>query len=162
MSNAVAPKENKTELKQSEEKPFFYSVQQEMNRLFDEFRRDFGMRSNWLEPISEFHAKLDVKDMEDKIEVTAELPGVDAKDVHITINKGNLVLKGEKKSEKEESHKNYYKMERSYGSFCRVIPLPSEVQDDKVEATFKNGILKVTLPKDKEACKGEKRIEIKG
>lgn len=162
MSNAIAPKENKTELKQVEEKPFFYSFQQEMNRLFDEFRRDFGMRQNSLEPFSEFYAKIDVKVSEKKVEVTAELPGVEAKDVQVTFNNGNLILKGEKKSEKEESDKNYYKMERRYGSFCRVIPMPAEVQDDKAEATFKNGILKITLPKNHEACKGERKIEVKG
>lgn len=162
MTNAVAPKENKAELKQEEGRPFFYSFQQEMNRLFDEFRRDFGTRQTWPEPFSEFHTKLDVKDCEKQIEVTAELPGVEAKDIELTFNKGNLVLKGEKKSEKEESDKNYYRMERRYGSFYRVIPLPTEVQEDKAEATFKNGVLKITLPKNHEATKSERKIEIKG
>lgn len=134
-----------------------------MNRLFDEFRRDFGTGQVWMEPLSDFHARLDVKETEKHIEVTAELPGVDPKDIELTFSNGNLVLKGEKKSEKEESQKNYYKMERRFGYFCRVLQMPAEVQEDKAEATFKNGVLKITLPKNHQTNKSEKKkIEIKG
>jgi HSP20 family protein len=95
--------------------------------------------------------------------VKAELPGVEEKDLDLQLAEGMLTIKGEKKQEREEGEKGkgYYMMERSYGSFFRRIPLPTEVQEDKVEARFKNGVLMVSLPKSPEATAKVKRIEVK-
>ena len=95
------------------------------------------------------------------ITVEAELPGVDEKDVSVTLANGVLTIKGEKKSEKEEKSDNYYLAERSFGSFERSIRLPDTVDDAKVEAKFDKGVLKVTAAKKPEAVKAERKIEIK-
>ena len=96
---------------------------------------------------------------EDKnITVEAELPGMESKDIDIALQNNMLVLQGEKKFENEQNQGNYQRIERSYGSFYRTIPLSASVDEDKVKASFKNGILTVTLPK-KEASQG-KRITI--
>jgi HSP20 family protein len=103
---------------------------------------------------------VDIKDHEKEIEIQAELPGVSEKDVDLSLSDNSLIIKGEKKHETEEEEKGYYRMERSYGSFERTIPLPVEVDRDKVEATFKNGILNICLPKTKEAIAHTKKIPI--
>ncbi len=93
--------------------------------------------------------------------LTAELPGIDPKDVEITLNKDTLTIKGEKKHELEDKGSNYYRMERSYGTFRRTIALPEEVDPDKVEATFKHGVLTITLPKRPELQSGARKITVK-
>jgi HSP20 family protein len=92
--------------------------------------------------------------------VEAELPGMDEKDVSVTLNNGILTLKGEKKSEREEKKDDYHLMERSYGSFQRSFQVSDTVDGEKVRAAFEKGVLKVTLPKRPEAMKAEKRIPI--
>ena len=104
---------------------------------------------------------VDIVEKDKLYEITAELPGLDAKSVEVTLRNGNIVLKGEKHEEKEEKSKGYYVKERQYGSFERSFALPDGVDASKVEATFKNGILSVTLPKTAEAQKPEKKVEIK-
>jgi HSP20 family protein len=165
MANEVATKEEKKNggnLVRQEATPLL-SLQHEMNRLFDEFKHGFGFTQpgHSLEPLSNYHAKVDVKDTEKEIVVTAELPGVDMKDIEVVTNGNSISIKGEKRSEKEEKGKGYYKMERSYGSFYRLIPLPCEVEQENINASYKDGILKVVLAKSKESLKTEKKIEIK-
>ena len=104
---------------------------------------------------------IDIVDKTNAYEVTAELPGLNKKDVEVKFANGTLVIKGEKKEEKEEHKTDYFMSERRYGSFQRSFTVPDEVAEDKTEATFKNGVLTVTLPKRPEAQKQEKRIEIK-
>ena len=94
---------------------------------------------------------VDVSETQKNVIVKAELPGMDAKDVDLSIEKGTLVIRGEKKQESEEKDENYHRVERSYGSFHRSIPLPCKCDPDKVKAKYKNGVLTVTLPKDKDA-----------
>jgi HSP20 family protein len=84
---------------------------------------------------------------------------MDAKDIDISLNNGFLTIKGEKKHEKEEKDENYHLIERSYGSFTRSVRLPREVQSDKITASFKNGVLRVTLPKSEESKKKEIKIK---
>lgn len=140
----------------------FASVQQEMNKLFEELRSGWGFaHTPQFEPFGDFHARVDMKDSEKEVIVTAELPGVDLKDIDITVKGDSLILKGEKKMEKEEKDKGYYKMERSYGSFYRSIPLPCEIEKDNVDAVFKDGVLTVTMPKTKAALTSEKQISVK-
>lgn len=139
----------------------FFTLQEEMNKLFDEFRHGFGLQKFWMEPVADFNAKVDMKDDGQNIIVTAELPGVEIKDIEIAVNDSALSIKGDKRSEREEKKENYYRMERNYGSFYRLLPLPCAVEREKVDATYKNGILKVTLPKTEGALNNEKKIQVK-
>jgi HSP20 family protein len=95
-------------------------------------------------------------------EITAELPGLDEKNIEVKLANGVLSIKGEKREEKEEKRKDYYRRERSFGSFERSFQMPEGIDTDKIAASFKNGILSVTLPKSAEAQKQAKRIEVKG
>jgi HSP20 family protein len=106
-----------------------------------------------------FVPKVDVKETEEAIEFTAEVPGLKPEDIEVTLTGDVLTLKGEKKSEHEEEKENYHLVERSFGSFQRSFRLPVEVDREKLEATHKNGVLKVTLPKTPES--GTARIEVK-
>lgn len=135
------------------------TLQTEMSRLFDSFFEGFdvvpfgktGLAQAGVMP------KVDVSETKDAVQVTAELPGMKEDDVEVTLADGHLVIQGEKRAEKEETDKNFYRVERSYGSFHRSIPLPTEVDDQKVDASFQNGVLKIVLPKvapaASEACK---------
>lgn len=103
----------------------------------------------------------DVSETENEVEVSIELPGIDEKDVEVTISEDMLTVRGEKRAEKEEKKKGYYLSERSFGSFHRVIPLPHGLDTDKAEARFKKGVLTVRLPKTEDAKSRMKRIEVK-
>jgi HSP20 family protein len=98
--------------------------------------------------------------MGNNIVVKAEVPGLEPKDIDISLTGGVLTIKGEKKQEKEEKDENYHRIERSYGTFTRSVRVPQEVQSDKIEATYKNGVLKITLPKSEEAKKKEIKIKV--
>jgi HSP20 family protein len=102
---------------------------------------------------------VDVSETGDKITVKAEIPGMEAKDIEISMVGDTLTIKGEKKAEKEEKDENYHMVERSYGSFNRAMKIPAMVDAEKVEATYKNGVLTVVLPKKEEVK--PKAIEIK-
>ena len=133
-------------------------LQRDLNSLFDDFFKGGSMDFS-----SEFRfaPQMDVSETEKEIIVKADIPGVDEKDLDISLSNDLLTIKGEKKMEKEEKDKNYYRMERSYGSFQRCIQLPSKIEEGSVNATFKNGVLTITLPKSKEAQKNIKKIEVK-
>jgi HSP20 family protein len=105
--------------------------------------------------------RMDMAETDDSIEITAELPGVDEKDLDVSVEGDVLTIKGEKKSESEEKKKDYHVVERSYGSFRRSIRLPGVVDPEKVKAAFEKGVLKVTLPKPQEAKQNRRRIEVK-
>jgi HSP20 family protein len=104
---------------------------------------------------------VDVVESEKAYEVTAELPGIDEKNIEVKVANGILTMKGEKQEEKEEKKKDYYLQERHYGSFERSFEIPEGVDPDKIEATFKKGVLTVTLPKKVEAQKPAKKVEVK-
>jgi HSP20 family protein len=163
-------KKNLPVQRRTEEDPFT-QLHQQMNRLFDDFSQDFGLPSLWRSPFDIFkgnggalgnwNPSVDVSETDKEIKVTAELPGMDEKDVNVELTDDALNISGEKKTEKEEKDKNYYRSERSYGSFHRTIPLPVEVDKDKVQAAFKKGILTVNLPKTVSAQANTKRIAVK-
>jgi len=132
----------------------------EILELLDNFWRDAFAPNLWGNgsDILNFPA-INVSEDEKNINVKAELPGMEAKDVDISLQDNNLILKGEKKFEDEENKKNYYRIERSYGQFYRTIPLSAQVDENNVKAKMNNGILEITLPK-KEPATGAKKIEI--
>lgn len=137
-----------------------YTLQEEMNKLFEDFTRGFH-KPLWLEAVSDFNAKVDIKDNEKNVEVTAELPGVELKDIEVFVEDKSLIIKGEKRSEKEEKDKSFYRMERSYGSFYRELPMPCAIDKEAIEASYKDGVLKVTLAKSGETASNGKKIQIK-
>jgi HSP20 family protein len=121
-------------------------MKKEMDRLFDRFwEGDFPQ----LPSMGEWAPALDVSETKDAVMVKAEVPGMDPKEIQLSLEDQLLTLKGEKKQEKEEKDEkeHYYRSERSYGAFVRTVRLPATVDGSKVTATFKNGLLKVTLPK---------------
>jgi HSP20 family protein len=122
------------------------------NRFFGEFHPLTGFEREWL-------PSMDVSETDDEISVRAELPGLEAKDIDLDITGDVLSIRGEKKEKEEKKEKDYYSRESYYGSFQRSIRLPAEVQGDKVEAEFKNGVLNIRLPKSEKTQK--KKIEIK-
>jgi HSP20 family protein len=147
-------------------------LRREIDRLFEDFDRDFrgfpfrrsafDMEPFWRqEPDWAAAPIVDISESAKAYEVTAELPGLDEKDIEVKLLNGNLVIKGEKREEKEEKEKDYYLQERRFGSFERRFRVPEGVDSQKVEATFKKGVLTVTLPKSAEAQKAEKKIEVK-
>jgi HSP20 family protein len=142
----------------------FGEFQKEMNRLFDNFSENMFSMSpmKWNMPeISATYPKMDVSETDKEFKITAELPGMDEKDIDVSVSNEVLTIKGEKKAEKEEKKPNYYRMERSYGAFQRSIPLPVEVEKDQVQANFKKGVLSIVIPKSEKAVKETKKIEIK-
>ncbi len=104
---------------------------------------------------------VDVTETDKTYEITAELPGMDEKNIEVKVADGVLTIEGEKQEEKEKKEKDYYLSERSFGSFQRSFKVPNGVDTDKIDATFKNGVLKVILPKSAEAQKAEKKITVK-
>jgi HSP20 family protein len=134
---------------------------QEMNSLFDNFFHGFDIEPAWGR-LGSFNPRVDVKESDKEIAIAAELPGMEDRDIDISLTKDALTIKGEKKQEKEDKGKDYYRMERSYGSFTRTIPLPAEIDTEKAKAEFKKGVLNITLPKTAKAIKETKKISVKG
>jgi HSP20 family protein len=146
-------------LDRHEEQDLSRSFRQEMDRMFDEFFKGAALtpwRSEW----TDFDPRIDVVETETEVKVTAELPGLDAEDVDVTLSHGMLTLKGEKRQEHEEKGEGYYHSERSYGSFQRSISLPSTVEADEAKAAFEKGVLTVTFPK-KAVETDRKQISVK-
>ena len=136
-----------------------------MNELFHRFDGDepgeLGWPKGWLGEAGSYWPSVDVADDVEAVTVTAELPGIDDKNVDVSMTGDMLTIRGEKKDEREEKGKNYYRTERSFGSFTRSLRLPCEIVPDKIRATFKNGVLTVNLPKAASELGKTKRIEIK-
>jgi len=137
------------------------NMRREMDRLFEEFITPMRRR-RWLERPEEavISPNIDIYDAKNEIVVKAELPGVEKENIDLKITENNLTLKGEIKKEEEVKKEDCYARERSYGSFFRTIALPAEVDSPKAKATFKNGILEITLPKKEEAKPKEIKVEV--
>ncbi len=141
----------------------FSTMRNEMNRMFERFERDWprlpslfgGGNGGAIVP------ELDVRESANAITVEADLPGVEEKDVTVTLRDGVLTIKGEKKQEREEKNESYHLTERSFGSFQRSLRLPDTIDENKVEANFDKGVLKITAAKKPEAVKAERTIAIK-
>ena len=134
-----------------------WGLQSDINRLFDAFMTPFEKTEikNAVSP------KLDIAELKDKYEIKAELPGMDEKDIELSIDDGLLTISGEKKAETEEKDKGYYLKECSYGTFSRSVRLPDNIADDKIEAKFKKGVLTIDLPKKAIAPPKSRKIAVK-
>jgi HSP20 family protein len=146
------------------------TLRREIDRLFDDFhmwprpsaRTVFDVEPFWRGELSFGKVPaVDIVEKEKEYEITAELPGMDEKNIDVKFADGILLIKGEKSEEKEEKEKDYYLSERRFGSFHRSFQVPAGIDADKIEASFKNGVLTVKLPKTPEALKQEKKIAIK-
>jgi HSP20 family protein len=135
----------------------FISLQREIDRLFDNFTQGFPALSTG--GAAELLPNLDVTETDKQIEITAELPGLEEKDVQVNLADNVLTIRGEKKAEKEEKDKTYRLVERSYGSFVRSFELPEGVNADAIKASIDKGVLKVTVPKP--APVQVKKIDVK-
>ncbi len=139
----------------------FTSLQREIDRLFDDFTRGFPTFPS-LQPFaagpSGMMPDMDVTETDKEIEITAELPGLEEKDVQINVSDNLLTIRGEKKAEKEEKDKNYRLVERSYGAFERTLELPQGVDANAIKASMAKGVLKVKVPKPAPAQ--SKKIEV--
>jgi len=133
----------------------FETLRRRMDRLFDEFTRsDSGELTRWM-PL------VDISETAEQLTIHAEIPGMDKKDIKITLQDNVLTISGEKKLEREEKDRNYHLVERSSGQFTRSFTLPSKVDDGNIKASFKNGVLEVVLPKAPEARAREIEIQAK-
>jgi HSP20 family protein len=126
--------------------------------VFDRFFNDLALPDLFGEERALVPA-FDISETEKEYVITGEIPGMDVKDLNVTLLDGILTVKGEKKQEKEENDENYHRVERHYGTFQRNFRIPDKVKTDKLDATYKDGVLKLTLPKA-EASEA-KKIEVK-
>ena len=135
------------------------ALRKRLDALFEDFDRA------WPPSASEFAMRSNVSETDKEICITAELPGMDQKDIDISVTAGRISIKGEKKSEKEEKKddegRQFHRIERTSGSFERSMSLPFDIDPDKVNAEFKDGVLTVTIPKPPEVAEKTKKIEVK-
>ena len=141
----------------------FSALSNRMERLFGDFFDDFGSGPSHVldRKTGGFSPSLDLSQTDKEITVSVEVPGIEPKDIKLSLNKDHLTISGHKKEESKDESKHYSRLERCYGSFRRVIALGCPVDQDKTEAEFKNGVLTITLPKRADAVSEPKRIEIK-
>jgi HSP20 family protein len=141
----------------------FYSLQREMNNLFGVFFRGFDITPQrfYSADVVGFMPYVDVKENDEEFVIKAEIPGVDEKDINVILTNDTIVIKGEKKEEKEDKGKTYYYMERSYGLFNRVIPLAVHVEAENAAASFHNGVLKIRIAKKRSDQSKRTKVPIK-
>lgn len=142
-------------------------LRREMDRLFENTFRGVGMspfNTDFFTPLTSsglLKPQVDIAATDNEYTITVEVPGVSEKDVTIEIADNNMIIRGEKKQEKEEKDKNYYRIERSYGSFQRLLSMPEDADQDSIKAKFKNGVLTIKMPRKDVPKSGVKRVEIK-
>jgi len=153
------------------ERDFLGSLRDEVERVFEDFDRSmWGLPARWgglhLEPFRRarlsfaWAPSVDIAEKDDMFEITADLPGMDEKNVEVKLSGDMLTIKGEREESKEEKKKDYYISERQFGAFERSFQIPKGVETDRIEAGFKNGVLTVSLPKKPGAKKAEKKISV--
>ena len=150
----------------------FESLRREVDRLFEDFdhnswripfrRSVFDIDPIWRRELTlATNPAVDIVEKDSAYEISAELPGLDEKNIEVKVSNGTLTIRGEKQEDNEEKKKGYYLRERHFGSFERHFRIPEGVDAEKIDASFKKGVLTVTLPKTPEAQKPEKKIEVK-
>ena len=140
----------------------FSAMRREMDRLFEDFSRGTGLPTGFGDT-GILSPRVNVAETGKGLEITAELPGIDEKDIDVDLDDGVLTLKAEHKAEKEEKdeEKHYHLVERSYGTYMRRFALPFEANEDKIEAKFEKGVLRIVIPRSAEAAKQAKKIAVK-
>nr|WP_321468063.1 Hsp20/alpha crystallin family protein [uncultured Desulfobulbus sp.] len=167
--------EHPVSVKQGETRPLYtghhhdpmLQIHRDIDQMFDQFFRGWGLpHRGAMGAFDDFlgtsllKPKVDLSAAENQYLLTVEIPGVSEKDVSIDISNNTLTIRGDKKQEKEEKGKDYYRIERSYGSFQRVLSLPEDVDQDNIKAAFKDGVLTVTMPRKALPAGEVKKIEI--
>ena len=145
----------------------FMAMRREIDRLFDDAFGGFGFPSLFGPVTGRMSAEMvapqmDVSETERELQIAAELPGIDPKDVEVLLADDRLTIRGETKADREENQRNYHIMERSRGSFSRSLRLPFAADPNQVKAAFKDGVLTITIPKPKEVLEKQHRIEVQG
>ncbi len=135
------------------------AFRREVNRLFDNF---FTQPLRFSDDDGSFSPTVDISETDANIKVKAELPGMDEKNVELLLDENSLTIRGEKKDESERTEEGIQIKESSFGRFERIIPLPTEIESERVDAKFKRGVLTVTLPKTEKAKKARKKIPVSG
>jgi len=152
----LIPWRNRGSLTKARDRDPFFALHDQIDRVFDEFTRGFGLSSFGERGLG--WPSVDVKEDEKRVCVEAELPGMEKDDVEVLLTDNVLTIRGEKRVEQDDSKRHY--SERYFGSFERRIPLGVEVEADKIQASFKNGVLKLEIPKNKQAQERGRRIPI--
>jgi len=140
-------------------------MRRQFDNLFDSLFGDFGSRGLFPQrrfgsALADLSPNFDISETDDDVKIAAELPGMDEKDIEVNLENNVLTIRGEKREEHDESKKNYHVRERSYGSFERSFPLPEGLDKEHVRATFKKGVLDITLHKTEKAKAQSKKIAI--
>jgi len=140
----------------------FFTIGKDMNGFLNPLNPDFfGNSFIDFRPLKQDRfPKVDIAETKDNFLITADLPGIDEKNVNITLDDGILTIKGEKKTDTEDKQGEFYSRERSYGEFQRSFEVPETIDENKIDASFSNGVLKVKMPKTPEAKKEVKKILI--
>jgi HSP20 family protein len=133
---------------------------QMLKELLEDSPSPFGLRQ-WMDKQEQFIPRMDISESDKEIQVHVDLPGMDEKDIELTVENHQLTIKGEKKFETEEKGQTYHRVERKYGSFVRRIQLPDDIVPDQIKAVFQKGVLVVTVPKPKESVSQRRQIPIK-
>jgi HSP20 family protein len=146
----------------SEDNDPFLAMRREMNRLFDDVFGGFGLPSAFGPALRQMPAapKIDVSETDNEIQITAEMPGIDQNDVEVLLEDDRLIIRGEKKEEREDKDRNYHVRERVQGAFSRTLPLPFAPDPNQVKAEFRNGVMTITIPKPQEVKQQQHRIEV--
>jgi HSP20 family protein len=146
----------------SEDTDPFLAMRREMNRLFDDVFGGFGLPTAFGPALRQMPVapKIDVSETDNEIQVTAEMPGIDQNDVEVLLEDDRLIIRGEKKEEREDKDRNYHLRERVEGAFSRTLPLPFAPDPNQVKAEFKNGVMTITIPKPQEVKQKQHRIEV--
>jgi HSP20 family protein len=129
-----------------------------IDHLFDDFIANMGWSGSVVHDV--LSPRIDLAETDKEVIVTAEMPGLDENDIDVSLDRNTLMIRGQKTAEKEDKEKHYYHVERAYSTFYRAVPLPCEVDDEHVKATYKKGLLTVHLPKIRGVAQARKRIEI--
>jgi HSP20 family protein len=135
-----------------------------MDRLFDDFSRTFDIAPSSATPLMSersFWPRIEMSENDRELTLSAELPGLEEKDIDVQLTGNTLTIKGEKKMDTEERGRNYYRKERSYGAFERAVELPCEVDRERVQANFRKGVLSINLPKTPQAQRSTRKIQVK-
>jgi HSP20 family protein len=153
---------NQSMARWSEDNDPFLAMRREMNRLFDDVFGGFGLPSAFGPVLRQMPAapKIDVSETDNEIQITAEMPGIDQNDVEVLLEDDRLIIRGEKKEEREDKDRNYHVRERVQGAFSRTLPLPFAPDPNQVKAEFRNGVMTITIPKPQEVKQKQHRIEV--